>query len=41
MTIDPRKNPVFALGTFAWGDSGESGDGYFGAQPTCAGGRRS
>lgn len=36
MTIDNLKIPTVALGTWAWGDSGEIGDGYFGAQLTRA-----
>lgn len=32
MTIGNLKTPAAALGTWAWGDSGEIGDGYFGAQ---------
>jgi aryl-alcohol dehydrogenase-like predicted oxidoreductase len=31
MTIDKLKTPTFALGTWAWGDSGVSGNGYFGS----------
>lgn len=31
MTIDNLKIPTVALGTWAWGDSGETGDGYFGS----------
>jgi aryl-alcohol dehydrogenase-like predicted oxidoreductase len=37
MTIDNLKIPLVALGTWAWGDSGEIGDGYFGAELTRAG----
>src|SRR5215475_1142253 len=29
--------PAVALGTWAWGDSGEVGDGYFGSQLTASG----
>ena len=29
--------PAVALGTWAWGDSGEAGDGYFGSQLTVSG----
>ncbi|WP_370935538.1 aldo/keto reductase [Amycolatopsis sp. cg13] len=31
------KTPTVALGTWAWGDSGEPGDGYFGSQLTASG----
>ncbi|MFB9926088.1 aldo/keto reductase [Amycolatopsis halotolerans] len=31
------KTPTVALGTWAWGDSGEAGDGYFGSQLTASG----
>jgi aryl-alcohol dehydrogenase-like predicted oxidoreductase len=34
MTIDHLKTPAVALGTWAWGDSGEAGNGYFGSQLT-------
>lgn len=34
MTSEDLKIPAVALGTWAWGDSGESGDGYFGSQLT-------
>ncbi|BCM16423.1 aldo/keto reductase [Mesorhizobium sp. J8] len=34
MTIDRLKTPKVALGTWAWGDSGETGDGYFGSPLT-------
>jgi myo-inositol catabolism protein IolS len=34
MTIDNLKIPPVALGTWAWGDSGETGDGYFGSHLT-------
>ena len=34
MTIDTLKTPTLALGTWAWGDSGEPGDGYFGSRLT-------
>jgi aryl-alcohol dehydrogenase-like predicted oxidoreductase len=37
MTIDNLKFPTIALGTWAWGDSGETGDGYFGSPLTRAG----
>lgn len=37
MTIDTLKIPTVALGTWAWGDSGEAGDGYFGSTLTRAG----
>lgn len=37
MTIDNLKIPMVALGTWAWGDSGETGDGYFGSPMTQAG----
>jgi 1-deoxyxylulose-5-phosphate synthase len=37
MTIDTLKTPPIAMGTWAWGDSGESGDGYFGSAMTRAG----
>ncbi len=37
MTIDHFKIPALALGTWAWGDSGEPGDGYFGSRLTQAG----
>lgn len=37
MTIDNLKIPAVALGTWAWGDSGETGDGYFGSPLTRAG----
>ncbi|CDX46419.1 Aldo/keto reductase [Mesorhizobium sp. ORS 3359] len=37
MTIDRLKTPTVALGTGAWGDSGETGDGYFGSPLTRAG----
>ncbi|MDX8463711.1 aldo/keto reductase, partial [Mesorhizobium humile] len=37
MTIDNLKTPTVALGTWAWGDSGETGDGYFGSPLTRAG----
>jgi myo-inositol catabolism protein IolS len=36
MTIDELKIPTVALGTWAWGDSGETGDGYFGSRLTQA-----
>lgn len=34
MTTDRLKIPTIALGTWAWGDSGEAGDGYFGSRLT-------
>lgn len=34
MTNEDLKTPAAALGTWAWGDSGEAGDGYFGSQLT-------
>ncbi|WP_332303177.1 aldo/keto reductase [Rhizobium sp. GR12] len=37
MTSDKLKTPTIALGTWAWGDSGETGDGYFGSKFTQAG----
>lgn len=37
MIIDNLKIPAVALGTWAWGDSGEIGDGYFGTHLTEAG----
>ncbi|KAA1176752.1 aldo/keto reductase [Rhizobium tropici] len=37
MTIDNLKIPAVALGTWAWGDSGETGDGYFGSLLTRGG----
>lgn len=36
MAIDHLKIPTVALGTWAWGDSGETGDGYFGSSFTRA-----
>ncbi len=36
MTIDNLKVPAVALGTWAWGDSGETGNGYFGSSLTRA-----
>ncbi len=36
MAIDHLKPPTVALGTWAWGDSGETGDGYFGSSLTRA-----
>ncbi|MBX4993778.1 aryl-alcohol dehydrogenase-like predicted oxidoreductase [Rhizobium binae] len=36
MTIENLKIPTVALGTWAWGDSGETGDGYFGSGLTRA-----
>lgn len=37
MTIDSLTTPKVALGTWAWGDSGETGNGYFGSSLTQAG----
>jgi aryl-alcohol dehydrogenase-like predicted oxidoreductase len=37
MTNDHLKTPAIALGTWAWGDSGEAGNGYFGSTLTRAG----
>ncbi|MDL2403534.1 aldo/keto reductase [Rhizobium mayense] len=37
MTIDNLKTPKVALGTWAWGDSGETGNRYFGSHLTPAG----
>ena len=37
MTTDNLKIPTVALGTWAWGDSGETGNGYFGSSLTQAG----
>ena len=37
MTTDDLKTPKVALGTWAWGDSGEAGNGYFGSSLTHAG----
>ncbi|MBR8410417.1 aldo/keto reductase [Burkholderia cenocepacia] len=37
MTTDNPKTPTIALGTWAWGDSGEAGNGYFGSSLTRAG----
>lgn len=34
MTINNLKTPPVALGTWAWGDSGEAGNGYFGSSLT-------
>lgn len=34
MTTTPLNPPAVALGTWAWGDSGEAGDGYFGSRLT-------
>ncbi|MCA1869455.1 aldo/keto reductase [Agrobacterium genomosp. 3] len=36
MANDHLKRPTIALGTWAWGDSGETGDGYFGSSLTQA-----
>jgi len=37
MTSDDLKIPTVTLGTWAWGDSGETGNGYFGSPLTQAG----
>ncbi|UGS92176.1 aldo/keto reductase [Ralstonia wenshanensis] len=37
MTIDALKVPAAVLGTWAWGDSGEIGNGYFGSRLTPVG----
>lgn len=37
MTSDKLKTPKVALGTWAWGDGGETGEGYFGSNLTQAG----
>ena len=37
MTTDNLKIPTVALGTWAWGDNGETGNGYFGSSLTQAG----
>jgi myo-inositol catabolism protein IolS len=37
MAIDNLKIPAIAVGTWAWGDSGETGNGYFGSNLTRAG----
>ncbi|TPI36004.1 aldo/keto reductase [Mesorhizobium sp. B3-1-9] len=37
MRTDNLKTPTVALGTWAWGDSGETGNGYFGSHLTQAG----
>lgn len=37
MTTDNLKTPTVALGTWAWGDSGKIGDGYFGSSLNQAG----
>ncbi|PZF82166.1 aldo/keto reductase [Jiangella anatolica] len=37
MTSTTLTAPAVALGTWAWGDSGEAGDGYFGSRLTEAG----
>ncbi|BCJ38596.1 aldo/keto reductase [Actinocatenispora thailandica] len=39
MTSTTLTAPAVALGTWAWGDSGEAGDGHFGSQLTAAGRR--
>lgn len=37
MTTDKLNIPAVAMGTWAWGDSGEAGNGYFGSTFTLAG----
>jgi aryl-alcohol dehydrogenase-like predicted oxidoreductase len=37
MTTDKLKIPAVAMGTWAWGDSGETGNGYFGSHLTQGG----
>jgi aryl-alcohol dehydrogenase-like predicted oxidoreductase len=37
MTSKTLSVPAVALGTWAWGDSGEAGDGYFGSRLTASG----
>ncbi|MGN6606096.1 MAG: aldo/keto reductase [Jatrophihabitans sp.] len=37
MTSETLTVPVAAIGTWAWGDSGQAGDGYFGSELTEAG----
>ncbi|CAM2157959.1 Aldo/keto reductase [Paraburkholderia tropica] len=37
MATDYLKTPTIALGTWAWGDSGKTGEGYFGSHLTQAG----
>jgi aryl-alcohol dehydrogenase-like predicted oxidoreductase len=37
MTSKALNVPAVALGTWAWGDSGEAGDGYFGSQLSASG----
>ncbi|MEZ0112912.1 aryl-alcohol dehydrogenase-like predicted oxidoreductase [Catenulispora sp. EB89] len=37
MTSKTLTAPAAALGTWAWGDSGEAGDGYFGSRLTASG----
>jgi aryl-alcohol dehydrogenase-like predicted oxidoreductase len=37
MTNETLTVPAIALGTWAWGDSGEEGDGYFGSRLTAPG----
>ncbi|MFD0685383.1 aldo/keto reductase [Actinomadura fibrosa] len=37
MTSEILAAPPVALGTWAWGDSGEAGDGYFGSRLTASG----
>ncbi|MFH8534922.1 aldo/keto reductase [Streptomyces tendae] len=37
MTKSPLTTPAITLGTWAWGDSGEAGDGYFGSALTESG----
>jgi aryl-alcohol dehydrogenase-like predicted oxidoreductase len=36
MATDNLKTPTVALGTWAWGDNGETGNGYFGSSLTLA-----
>lgn len=37
MAIDTMRVPTVAVGTWAWGDSGKAGEGYFGSHLTRAG----
>ncbi len=37
MSLEKLKIPAVALGTWAWGDTGETGNGYFGSPMTQAG----
>ncbi|MCF6426996.1 aldo/keto reductase [Amycolatopsis tucumanensis] len=37
MTSEKLTVPAVALGTWAWGDSGEAGEGYFGSELTASG----